>query len=56
MKRIVLAIATFAATPVFAHTDGGFHAHATDYTALAIGLSLISLAAVGAAIAAKVRK
>ena len=56
MKRTVIAIATFAATPVVAHTDGSFHAHTTDYTALAIGLSLISLAAAGAAIAAKVRK
>ena len=54
MKRIAIAASLFA-TPVLAHTDGSFHAHPTDYTALVIGLSLISLAG-AAAIFAKVRK
>ena len=56
MKRLTLALIPFTATPAFAHTDGSFHAHPTDYTALVIGLSLISVAAVGAYVAQKVRK
>lgn len=56
MKRISIAAMTFAAAPAFAHVDGAFHAHATDYSALMIGLSLITLAVGAGIIAVKVRK
>ena len=55
-RRPTTVLVSLDSAPAFAHVDGAFHAHATDYSALMIGLSLITLAVGAGIIAVKVRK